>query len=202
MQVAWRGGNQKFGNLGIYVVGFEHPHPEKTIAVIDFDCLDTGAKWMVAGLTLCDAPMFLPPWNDVSYGMPNNWGAAALTAAILEGLAGVQDRGWAFSKVRIAPRWSATETSTAKVSVRYPASQGYVRYKYNCDRTNGQVMLEFTGSAERFDIELLLQPGKIIHRAILDGKEAAVETRTVESSRYAVIPAGGFAAHRLVLDFA
>ena len=202
MQVAWRGGNQKFGNLGIYVVGFEHPHPEKVIAAVDFDCLDTGAKWMVAGLTLCDAPIYLPPWNDVSYGMPNNWGAAALPAAIVEGLAGVQDRGTAFSRARIAPRWPAAGTNTAKVSVGYPASQGYVRYNYECDRASGRIAMDFTGSAEQFDVELLLKPGKMIRRAILDGNEIKVETRTIESSRYAVIVAEGFAAHQLMLEFA
>jgi len=202
MQVAWRGANRKFGNLGLYVVGFEHPHPERTIAAIDFDCLDTGAKWMVTGLTLCDAPIFLPPWNDVSYGMPNNWGAAALTAAILEGLAGVQDRGVAFSKARIAPRWLATGTGKAKVSVRYPASRGYVHYKYKCDRTSGQMTLEFTGSAQQCDLELLLPQGRAIRRATLNGKEATSEERTIESSRYAVIPAESATAHKLVLEFA
>jgi len=202
MQVAWRGGNQKFGNLGIYVVGFEHPHSEKVIAAIDFDCLDTGAKWMIAGLTLCDAPIYLPPWNDVSYGMPNNWGAGALTAAIVEGLAGVQDRGVAFSSARIAPRWTAAGTDTAKVSVRYPASQGYVCYKYNHDPASGQLKMEFTGSAEIIEVELLLPPGKVIHRGLLNGKEIKVETRQIESSSYALILAEGFTAHLLVLEFA
>ena len=202
MQVAWRGANQKFGNLGVYVVGFEHPHPEKTIAALDFECLDTGAKWMVLGITLCDAPMFLPPWNDVSFGMPNNWGAAALTAAILEGLAGVQDKGAAFSKARIALRWSAIGTNKAKVSVRYPASQGYVHYQYSYDQARGQTTVEFTGSAQEYDLELLLPENAVIRRATLDGSETAVQTRTVESSHYATIRATKPGAHRLVLESA
>ena len=125
-----------------------------------------------------------------------------MTAAIVEGLAGVQDRGTAFSRARIAPRWPAAGTNTAKVSVGYPASQGYVRYNYECDRASGRIAMDFTGSAEQFDVELLLKPGKMIRRAILDGNEIKVETRTIESSRYAVIVAEGFAAHQLMLEFA
>jgi hypothetical protein len=202
MQVAWRGPNKKFGNLGVYVVGFEHPHPEKAIASLDFECMDTDAKWMVLGVTLSDAPMFLPPWNDVSTGMPNNWGAAALVAAIIEGLAGVKDQGVAFSKARIAPRWSANGTQAAKVTVRYPASQGYVRYEYKLDESARTAVVEFTGSAEEFEVAVLLPPGVAARRAMLNGKEVDVETRTVESSRYVVLQVKGGAAHRVVVEYA
>ena len=201
MQVAWRGANQKFGNVGVYVVGFEHPHADKKIAALDFECLDTGAKWMVLGITLSDAPMFLPPWNDVSSGMPNNWGAAALTAAIIEGLAGVQDRGAAFSAARIAPRWPAARTNSSKVTVRYPASRGYVRYDF---QYNGQdrVTLDFTGSATDYEVAILLPKGKTAIGAKLNGGEVAIEKRMVESSQYAVFLTSGAYAHRFVLELA
>ena len=51
---------------------------------------------MILGVTLSDAPVFLPPRNDLSTGMPNNWGAAALVYALIGGLAGVKDTGIAF----------------------------------------------------------------------------------------------------------
>ena len=201
MQVAWRGPNQKFDNVGVYVVGFEHPHPDKTIASLDFECMETDAKWMVLGVTLSDASMFLPPWNDVSSGMPNNWGAAALVAAIVEGLAGVEDKGAAFSKARIAPRWAAMGTSSAKVAVRYPASQGYVRYEYKCDEAGRRTIVDFTGSAGEYEAAVLLPPRAAPVRATLNGNEVKVETRTVESSRYAVLHVKGARAHRLVVEF-
>jgi hypothetical protein len=202
MQVAWRGSNQKFDNLGVYVVGFEHPHPGKKIAALEFECMETDAKWMVLGITLSDGPMFLPPWNDVSSGMPNNWGAAALVAAIVEGLAGVTDRGVAFSKARIAPRWAAMGVRSAKVALRYPASQGYARYEYNCDEAAGRTTMDFTGSAEEYEAALLIPPGFVPGRATLNGREVKVDTRTVESSRYAVLQVNGARAHRLAIEFA
>jgi len=202
MQVAWRGPNQKFSNLGVYVVGFEHPYPDKQIAALDFECVETDAKWMVLGITLSDGPMFLPPWNDVSSGMPNNWGAAALVAAIVEGLAGVTDEGAAFNRASIAPRWAAMGIHSAKVAVRYPASQGYIRYEYSCEEAGRNAIIDFTGSAEEYEAALLLPAGMAPGRVTLNGDEAKVEIQTVESSRYAVVRVNGARAHRLVIEFA
>ena len=189
MQIAWRGSNQKFDNLGVYVVGFEHPHPEKASASLDFECLDTDAKWMILGVTLSDGPMYLPPWNDVSFGMPNNWGAAALVAALVEGLAGVHDAGAAFSRARIAPRWQAAGTRSARVAIRYPASQGYVSYEFEYEERARRITVDFTGSAEEFEAAILLPPGASPRRATLNGQPVQFATETVESSRYAVIQA-------------
>jgi len=202
MQVAWRGPNKQFDNLGVYVVGFEHPYPAKTIAALDFECMETDAKWMILAVTLSDAPIYLPPWNDVSFGMPNNWGAAALVMALVEGLAGIMDQGAAFSRARIAPRWAAMGTPAAKVAVRYPASPGYVRYEYACDLAARRVTIEFTGSAEQYEAAVLMPPGAVPARATLNGKPAALETRTVESSHYAVLQVEGARAHTLVVEFA
>jgi hypothetical protein len=146
--------------------------------------------------------MFLPPWNDVSSGMPNNWGAAALVAAIVEGLAGVTDQGIAFNKARIAPRWAAMGVRGAKVAVRYPASQGYVRYEYRCDESGRQVTVDFTGSAEECEVAVLVPPGVAPGHAMLDGNETRMEMSRVESSLYAVLQVKGARAHRLVVEFA
>jgi hypothetical protein len=198
LQVAWRGANQKFGNVGVYVAGFSHPHPEKIIASIDLDCLETGAKWMVLGVTLSDAEMYLPPWNDVSFGMPNNWGAAALTAAILEGLAGVKDKGAAFSHVALTPHWLPSGVNSATVSVRYPASRGYVHYRYRFDPSTRQIEFAFTGSAKRFDITIPLPPGMAAKLAIVDGEEKSLQIQDEESSTKLAFTTEGIGAH--VLD--
>ena len=182
LQVAWRGANQKFGNVGVYIAGFSHPHPEKTVVSIDLNCLETEAKWMVLGLTLSDTAMYLPPWNDASFGMPNNWGAAALTAAILEGLAGVRDEGAAFSRVELTPRWLSSGVNQASVSVRYPASRGYLHYRYRYDPSTRRIEFAFTGSARRFEISILLPQGMTLKRTLIDGEEKNAEIRTVESS--------------------
>ncbi len=55
----------------------------------------------------------------------------AITYALLEGLAGVEDQGTAFSRTRIAPRWEAADVRSAEVTVKYPSSNGYCRYRYS-----------------------------------------------------------------------
>ena len=189
MQVAWRGTNQKFGNVGVYVAGFTHPHPAKVIQALEFESMDTSAKWMILGVTLSDAPIFLPPWNDVSYGMPNNWGAAALVFALLEGLGGVKDAGVAFDKSQIAPRWIAANVNRANVSVRYPASRGYIRYNYRYEEASRSIIMDFTGSADEFSLAVLLPDGASVRAAIFDGRVVYAVSRKISSSEYAVIKA-------------
>ncbi len=200
MQVAWRGGNKKFGNVGVYVVGFENRHPEKTIASLQFESMDTSAKWMVLAVTLSNAPVFLPPWTDVSTGMPNNWGAAALVFALLEGLCGVKDTGVAFDRAGLAPRWIAAGTNHAQVSVRYPASRGYVSYKYVYHPETKKISLEFTGSAQEMDLRILLPEGTTVKRALMDEKEVKFQPAIVRSSHYAQIKTAVNGAHSLSLE--
>jgi hypothetical protein len=114
--------------------------------------------------------------------MPNNWGAAALTAALIEGLAGVQDQAAAFSRVALTPRWQSSGVNAATVSVRYPASRGYVHYLYRFDPATRRIEFAFTGSAKRFEITIPLPPGMAARVALLDGKEQSPRIQTAGSS--------------------
>lgn len=201
MQVAWRGPNRMFGDVGVYVVGFTHPHPDRMIETIEFESMDTGAKWMILGVTLSDSPVFLPLYNDVSYGMPNNWGAAALVFALLEGLGGVQDKGAAFNTAQISPRWSAAAIDHTDVCVRYPASRGYVRYNYRHDASESRLTVEFTGRADDFNVAVLLPEGATVRSATLNGRSVSMVSKTVVKSRYACIQAKR-GVHELQLQFA
>jgi hypothetical protein len=61
----------------------------------------------------------------------DGWGSSAMLAALTEGAAGVTDRGALFRTVDLAPCWSADpEVQSAVVTLRYPASLGYVAYRW------------------------------------------------------------------------
>lgn len=184
MQVAWRGTNDKCGNVGIYVVRFTQPYPDRAIRSFEFKALDTDTKWMILGITLSDGPEFLPPWSEISYGMPDKWGAASLVFALLEGLGGVKDLGIAFDKSRIAPRWSAAGVNRARVAVRYPASRGSVRYDYQYDSGNRRIKVVFTGNADLFRLQILLPQGTKVDEAMLDDEEVKLAFMTIEGSQY------------------
>ncbi|GAB4108573.1 MAG: hypothetical protein OHK0022_60160 [Roseiflexaceae bacterium] len=61
----------------------------------------------------------------------DGWGSSAMLAALIEGAAGVTDQAALFRTVEIAPRWAADpEVAAAELTLRYPASLGYVAYRW------------------------------------------------------------------------
>ncbi|MGA9068633.1 MAG: hypothetical protein WB424_00165 [Terracidiphilus sp.] len=195
MQVAWRGKSELIANVGVWITSFVPRHAEKAIFAIDFECLENGAKWFVIGVTLSDQPPFLPPWNDVSGGMPNNWGAGCVTAALLEGLAGVEDTGAGFRSARVSPRWSAAGADEAKVTVRYPAGRGYVSYNYRQEGTT--LHLHCSSCAEKITLRIPLPHGLHSATALLNHLPVDLRMETVEETVYAIAEVEGPEAHNL-----
>jgi len=155
-------------------------------------------KWMVLAATVSDAPVFFAPYDDLSSGIPDGWNAE-IAWTILEGLAGVKDDGVAFSRTILSPRWPAVGVLDADVAVRYPASKGYCRYRYSRNVEKNLISLAFTGSAQEFEIRVLLPRGFALRSANLDGRPAVVETRKIEQSVYAVTLASNAKSHSLTL---
>jgi hypothetical protein len=190
MRVAWRGANRMSRNVGVCLYGLNNPHPEKRIKTLRFHSAGDSNKWMVLGVTISDLPVWFRP-DPISAGIPDNWGAAAVVYALVEGLCGVRDQGKGFDPVRIAPRWEAAGEAEADVNVVYPASGGYVSYRYRGG--SGSVSLKFTGSGEAADLLLLLPRAAGISAVELNGVQVPVEILPVEQSRYLkidAIPAG------------
>jgi hypothetical protein len=198
-RVAWRGANSNFGNLGVYVTGFNNPNPQLEIEALELEAFRNGVKWMVAGLTLSDAPVFFAPKDDVSYGIPDGWGAAAVLYALVEGLAGVKDEGRAFNPLQLSPRWAAADVHSADVTIRYPASRGYACYSYKWDQALNHLHLRFTGNAQRTRVKILLPAG--IHKAtrVSGASETPLRIESVENSYYATLEVEGRGVHELQL---
>jgi hypothetical protein len=200
MQVAWRGKSGLIDNVGVWISSFEPHKSEVPIASLELESMETGSKWLVIGITLSNMPPFLPPWNDVSTGMPNNWGAGCVTAALLEGLAGVEDTGAGFRSARVSPRWLAAGTKEVEVSVRYPASRGYVHYHYR--EEGATITLDYTSCADKATLRVPLPMERRVDKALLNGKEVHYRGELVEKTGYAVVEVEGRGAHRLQLELA
>jgi hypothetical protein len=198
-RVAWWGPNDIFPNVGCYVYGWDNPHPEREIDRLVFRASENGAFWPVLGVTLCDAPVFFPP-SDLSFGIPDNWGAAAVVYALLEGLAGVVDTGVAFDSALVAPRWSAAEVDAAEVAVRYRASGGYVGYRYGA--STEKIRVELASSALSTELRLLLPEGRRPAAVTVDGEEVEVSTERIESSDYVTVPLQGLWARAIEVALA
>ncbi len=198
-QVAWRGPNATFPNVGVYAYGLDNPQPDKRIERIVLEGARDSGHWFVLGVTRSDAEVFFPP-SDVSFGIPDNWGAAAVAYALIEGLAGVKDAGVAFDRAELSPRWSAAEVRNAGVTIKYPASDGYVRYRYAQNARTGALTLEFTGTADRTDVAILLPAGARKPKALrVDGQDTPVRTRKAGKSLYALAEVVGVGRHEVVV---
>jgi hypothetical protein len=160
--------------------------------------METGAKWLVIGITLSNMPPFLPPRSDVSTGMPNNWGAGCVTAALLEGLAGVEDTGAGFRMARVSPRWLAAGAGRAEVSVRYPASRGYVLYQYR--QEGNTITLNYTSCADKATLRLPLPEGRLAKSVLVNGKAIASSLESVEETEYAIVEVEGRGVHLMQIE--
>jgi hypothetical protein len=200
MQVAWRGKSELIANVGVWITSFVPQRIDRAIASLELESLENGAKWFVIGVTLSNLPPFLPPWSDVSEGMPNNWGAGCVTAALLEGLAGIEDTGAGFRSACVSPRWSAADVEDAKVTVRYPAGRGYVAYHYR--KEGSGIDLHCTSCAEKTTLRVPLPPGMHCDKALLNEHPVDFRVETVEETMYAVAEVEGRGAHHLRIDLA
>ncbi|GCE29684.1 hypothetical protein KDA_51680 [Dictyobacter alpinus] len=182
--VAWRGKNDHCPNLGVIAYGLDNPHPERRIENIILSASDEPAYWAILGITLSDQPVYFPP-NTVSFGIPDSWGAAAVVYAMIEGLAGVVDQGQAYEHVLLSPRWSATASQQASVSVAYPASQGYIAYTYQHNQEEQLLTLELTGSGTICDCHLLLpEEAQKVLKINNQGKLLSFVESSLEQSHY------------------
>lgn len=200
MQVAWRGKSGLIDNVGVWITSFESHKSDVPITSLELESMETGSKWLVIGITLSNMSPFLPPWNDVSTGMPNNWGAGCVTAALLEGLAGVEDTGAGFRAARVSPRWRAAGTMEVEVSVRYPASRGYVHYHYR--EEGGTITLDYTSCADKATLRIPMPKNRGVNKALLNGQEVHQRMELVEETAYAVVDVEGRRAHRLQIVLA
>ncbi|NJL04060.1 MAG: hypothetical protein HC911_03910 [Chloroflexaceae bacterium] len=128
----------------------------------------------------------------------DGWGASAMIGALIEGAAGIKDRGKLYQQVEISPRWSATPDITrTEVVAHYPASDRYVAYQWSMEHDpeakRGQLRLDVTGTWNRARLRLLLPPrapkAEAAYTVLLDGQPQASAIRKIGGSRYIVVEA-------------
>jgi hypothetical protein len=155
--VAWHGPSPVSADVGLSWCAIDNPHPERKISSLRFSAPDGDGIYALLGVTLADRPHYIPP-NPISFGGPDDWAAATAMAAMIEGLAGVTEgpRSEIFTHPDIAPRWDPREARSIRVAVRYPASRGYVAYRYTSDPAGNRVAVTLTGSGTSMDLHFLL----------------------------------------------
>lgn len=180
---AWRSNNDQY--VAFYTYGLNNPFPKKEIKNIKCVGTKDGRQWNIKGITISDYPVFYMP-DMVSHGIPDNWGAAAVVSALMEGLVGIKNEGVGFDQALIAPRWVVSSNKSANVMVHYPASNGYVSYQYQFDPNKKIIRLKVTGNGDEQSFQVLLPPHQTLDKIRKNDLHHSFTTLKIEQSTYAV----------------
>ena len=184
-RIAWSGPNPTWKHVGIYMYGWNNPRPDTAITVIRATASSSAnprAGIFIAGVSISDQPVKFEE-QIRSYGLPGCWAQAAVFYAVAEGLAGIEDKGRAFDRVRVSPRWAASQATEARVTLHYPASDGYCSYYYH-DDGQGKITLDLTGSLECAEIHCQLPAGRKARQVGMDGNSISFQNVVVEATWY------------------
>jgi hypothetical protein len=124
------------------------------------------------------------PNGDLTEGIPDNWGQAAVMSAMMEGLCGLRDESAAFHDARVEPRWAAAGVTDATATARYGASTGYAAYRFQHDPAAGRMLITPAGSGASFSFHVLLPQGASARGVTLAGKAVQFKQSTIETSVY------------------
>ncbi|MGD8869445.1 MAG: hypothetical protein PVI01_17635 [Gemmatimonadales bacterium] len=130
----------------------------------------------------------------------DGWGSSAVLYALIAGLAGVEDDGARFDRVRLSPRWPAAGVEEAEVQTVYVGSGSAFGYSYRLSGAGIEMSLEAATPDVHFHV--LLPPG-IVPRAVrVAGAATAYESDKVRESRYLDFTAHVDGGLKVEIDFA
>ncbi|MEP7106953.1 MAG: hypothetical protein ABI760_03210 [Ferruginibacter sp.] len=132
-------------------------------------------------------PVSYTPEGKVDEGIPDNWGQAAVYRAMIEGLAGVVDKGAQFHAIEISPRWLAAGKNKASVTVAYGPTGSQVNYSYLHDPKKNNISLIVRGEVTDCTLRILLPPDTKFAGAIVQGKLYNAVIEKVNESNYVVL---------------
>jgi hypothetical protein len=115
-------------------------------------------------------------------GGPSAWGAAAILAAVDEGLAGVQDLDVQYRSIRFAPRWAVTPFREGRYLTGYEASHKTVDVRWIF--TDKGFRYHLRSPAREVQAYLLVPTGKSPKSLRVNGREEPFTLVIVGESRY------------------
>ncbi len=180
LKLAWTGKNSRTPRIGVWEFGLDNPNPDKKIKAIELEAAADGNLWLIFGLTLSDAEAFFTP--DKESTLPDHWGAAECMYGLMDGLAGIRDEDRAMKKVTLSPRWAAAGEKKVSLTAKYEASDSYVAYEYEMDKSG--LSMTFTGSSDEINLNILLPDGFEPKEVTLNGEGVEFKIETVENSNY------------------
>ena len=182
--IAWYGKNDVSEGVGVSWCAINNPEPHKKISKLILQSSEGNEIYTVLAVTLVNREHYVPV-KPTSFGGPDDWAAATAMAAIIEGLAGVKDKGEAYKLPVVSPRWITSNVDSINVTVRYAASQGYVGYQYKHDKNNKTICITSTGSGDKMFFHVLLPINTKAQTVVYNNKSISFKEFVIEQSHYA-----------------
>ena len=187
---------------GQYVNGALSPFTAGELAKGAFECGEEAYGWdildRVAKMVKRDGGklyfLYDPITGKPQGGGPSAWGAAAILAAVDEGLAGVQDLDVQYRTMRFAPRWAVTPFTEGRYLTGYEASHKTVDVRWIFTEKGFRYHLR--SPAKKIQAHLLVPSGKTPKILRVNGAETPFKLVSVGESRYVdtdVAPQAGVA---------
>lgn len=114
-------------------------------------------------------------------GGPSGWCGAAVVSAMMEGLAGVKDRGVVMSDILLSPRWASADVTSADIVACYPASDKSFSCRYEAD--SERITIECSGEGS-LSIHLMLPPGAQVMSVSWQNQPMERKISQMEDSSY------------------
>lgn len=185
MELVWHGKNDVCDRVGISAYCFDLEYENKRIESIELEAMENNSEWYVFAITLSDQPASFYS-TDVSFGIPDNWGAAAVAYSLIEGLGGVNDDTAAFEQVTLSPRWISANVDNVGITVKYPASGSYVCYNFKNDIENKCISVDVTGSCNKIKLRCLMPENSHVNNVLVNGGNKNYIIEKVVDSTYVV----------------
>ena len=116
----------------------------------------------------------------------DGWGASSMLFALIEGLAGIDDRGHSFEHLSLSPRWIAAGEDEASVELTYAASGVGGRYRFEHEADMGRIQVKVDFPFRSLDVRVLLPAGPSHSLLVWMASVSRVLIETAGDSRYAV----------------
>lgn len=112
----------------------------------------------------------------------DGWGSTAMLWAMVEGLAGVQDIGHSFHKIRFSPRWPAANIYKAEFELSYAASGAKIQYRYAWKNESLEIALN--GNPKTLNCQVLMPSNLTVQNVSQDGYAVPFTQATIRQSQY------------------
>lgn len=113
----------------------------------------------------------------------DGWGSTAMLNALIEGLAGIEDRSKLFGSVKFSPKWPAAGLGKAHVRIAYKCSGAFFEYRYEQLDDHLLILIESVNSV--LDAHILIPGGRSATNIYIDESAIEFQISEIGSSKYA-----------------